>query len=67
MEIFARKVEKFWLESPPADPKSIAINELQDRARLAFCKQEETALRQKKKKGKKLAFGSKIIFISLIN
>lgn len=65
MEIFARKVEKFWLESPPTDPKSIAINELQDRARLAFCKQEETVLRPKKKK--KLVFGSKIIFISLIN
>lgn len=54
MEIFARKVEKFWLESPPADPKSIAINELQDRARLAFCKQEETALRQKKRKERNL-------------
>lgn len=66
MEIFARKVEKFWLESPPTDPKSIAINELQDRARLAFCKQEEIILRQKKER-KKLVFGSKIIFISLIN
>lgn len=65
MEIFARKVEKFWLESPPTHPKSIAINELQDRARLAFCKQEGTFLRQKKKK--KLSFGSKKIFISLIN
>lgn len=45
MEILARKVEKLWLYSLPADPKSIAINELQDKARLAFCKQE-AALRQ---------------------
>ena len=67
MEIFARKVEKFWLESPPTHPKSIAINELQDRARLAFCKQEGTFLRQKKKKKKKVEFGTKKIFISLIN
>lgn len=49
-----RKAENFWLENPSTDPKSIAKNELQDRARLAFCKQG-MVLRQKK-----LAFGSKI-------
>lgn len=47
MEIFARKVEKLWLGSLPADPRSIAINELQEKARLVFCKQE-TVLRGKK-------------------
>ena len=64
MEIVARKVEKFWLESPPTDPKSTAINEPQDRARRAFCKQEETVLRQKKKP---LHLALKLTFMSLIN